>query len=124
MRAAAMEALLQRGGLASVGVGGGKATMGMLQAELEQAKQLLAKGQEETKQEVKGVKEEVLAEVKKAQGETNQKLQTTKQELQEVKQEVTVLAAVQEESNARIMTLDRKIDKILALMSGAGGGDG
>jgi hypothetical protein len=44
--------------------------------------------------------------------------------LQEVKQEVTVLAAVQEESNTRIMTLDRKIDKILALMSGAGGGDG
>jgi hypothetical protein len=49
MRAAAMEALLQRGGPESVGAGGSKATIGVLRAELEQAKQVLTKGKEETK---------------------------------------------------------------------------
>jgi septal ring factor EnvC (AmiA/AmiB activator) len=114
---------MQRGGLESVGAGGDKATMGVLWAELEQANQLLAKGQEEMKQEMKGVKEEVLADVKPAQGQTKQEVQATKQEVQEVKHELTVLAAVQEESNAQISALDRKIDRVFALMSSTGGSE-
>jgi hypothetical protein len=109
MRAAAMEALLQRGGLESVGAGGSKATMGVLRAELEQVKQVLAKGQEETNQEVtdrmevlaKETKEGVLAEVQKTKQEvqeTKQEVQETKQEVQEGKHELTVLSAVQEET--------------------------
>jgi chromosome segregation ATPase len=117
MRAAAMEALLQRGGLESVGAGGSKATMGVLRAELEQVKQVLAKGQEEAKQEVadrmevlaKETKEGVLAEVQK-----------TKQEAQETKQELTVLAAVQEDTKQQISALEGKIDSILALLQGSG----
>ena len=109
MRAAAMEALLQRGGLESVGAGGSKATMGVLRAELEQVKQVLAKGQEEMtdKMEVlagaqKETKEGVLAEVQK----TKQEVQETKQEVQETKQ--------------RMSALEGKIDSILALLQGSG----
>jgi chromosome segregation ATPase len=130
MRAAAMEALLQRGGLESVGAGGGKATMGVLRAELEQVKQVLAKGQEEMTDKIevlagaqKETKEGVLAEVQKA-----------KQEVQETKQELTVLAAVQEETKQevqetkqevqetkqRISALEGKIDTVLALLQGSG----
>ena len=145
MRAAAMEALLQRGGLESVGAGGSKATMGVLRAELEQAKQVLAKGQEETKQEMtdrmevlagaqKETKEGVLAEVQKAKQETKQEVQETKQEVletkqelvvlsavqHETKQELTVLAAVQEETKQQISALEGKIDSILVLLQGSG----
>jgi hypothetical protein len=141
MRAAAMEALLQRGGLESVGAGGTKATMGVLRAELQQVKQLLAKGQEEAKQEVKDASKETTEEVtktkqelKRAHGETKQEVQETKQEVHETKQELTVLAAVLEETkkemqltasntDARISALDRKIDRILALVSSAGGSE-
>jgi hypothetical protein len=101
MRAAAMEALLQRGGLESVGAGGSKATMGVLRAELEQVKQVLANGQEEMtdRMEVlagaqKETKEGVLAEVQK-----------TKQEVQEGKQELTVLSAAQEETKKELTVL-------------------
>jgi chromosome segregation ATPase len=148
MRAAAMEALLQRGGLESVGAGGSKATMGVLRAELEQVKQVLVKGQEEAKQEVadrmevmagaqKETKEGVLAEVQKTMQEvqeTKQEVQETKQEVQEskqeltvlsavqeeTKQELTVLAAVQEETKQRISALEGKIDIVLALLQGSG----
>jgi septal ring factor EnvC (AmiA/AmiB activator) len=109
MRAAAMEALLQRGGLESVGAGGSKATMGVLRAELEQVKQMLAKGQEEAKQEAKETKEGVLSEVKK-----------TKQEVQETKHELTVLSVVQEETKQQISALEGKIDSILTLLQGSG----
>jgi anti-sigma factor ChrR (cupin superfamily) len=102
MRAAAMEALLQRGGLESVGAGGSKATMGVLRAELEQMKQVLAKGQEETK-------ERVLVEV-----------QEMKQEVQETKHELTVLSAVQEETKQQMSAMDGKIDSILALLQTSG----
>jgi hypothetical protein len=132
MRAAAMEALLLRGGLESVGAGGTKATMGVLRAELEQVKQLLAKGQEETKQEVKDASKETTEEVTKTKQELKRAQGETKQEVQETRQELTGLAAVLEETkkemqltasntDARISALDRKIDKILALMSSAGG---
>jgi len=109
MRAAAMEALLQRGGLESVGAGGSKATMGVLRAELEQVKQVLAKGQEETKQEMK---QEVQ--------ETKQEVQETKQEVQETKQELIVLSAVQEETKQQMSAMDGKIDSILALLQASG----
>jgi hypothetical protein len=126
MRAAAMEVLLQRGGLESVGAGGSKVTMGMLRAEVEQAKQLLAKGQETL---AKGQ-----AEAQESVQKTKQEMQETKQQVQETKQEITVLAAVQEETkqemhviaantDARISALDRKIDRLLALM-GSTPGDG
>jgi hypothetical protein len=127
MRAAAMEAMLQRGGLESVGAGGNKATMGVLRAELEQVKQVLAKGQEETKKEVtdrmevlvgaqKEAKEGVLAEVQK----TKQEVQEMKQEVQETKQELTVLSAVQEETKQQMSAMDGKIDSILALLQASG----
>jgi hypothetical protein len=127
MRAAAMEALLQRGGLESVGAGGSKATMGVLRAELEQVKQVLAKGQEEVTDRMdvlaKETKEGVLAEVQK-----------TKQEVTETKHELTVLAAVQEETKQemqetkqevqetkqRILALEGKIDTVLVLLQGGG----
>jgi chromosome segregation ATPase len=125
-----MEALLQRGGLESVGAGGSKATMGVLRAELEQVKQVLAKGQQEMtdRMEVlagahKKTKEEVLAEVQK----TKQEVQETKQEVQEGKQVLTVLSAVQEETKQevqetkqRISALEGKIDTMLALLQGSG----
>ena len=133
MRAAAMEVLLQRGGLESVGAGGSKVTMGMLRAEVEQAKQLLAKGQETL---AKGQTEaqESVQKTKQEMQETKQQVQETKQQVQETKQEITVLAAVQEETkqemhviasntDARISALDRKIDRLLALM-GSTPGDG
>ena len=114
MRAAAMEALLQRGGLESVGAGGSKATMGVLRAELEQVKQVLAKGQEEMtdKMEVlagaqKETKEGVLAEVQK----TKQEVQETKQEVQEGKQELTVLSAVQEETKQEVQETKQEVQE-------------
>jgi hypothetical protein len=120
MRAAATEMLLQRGGLEIVGAGGNKATIGLLRAELEQVKQVLAEGQEETKQEVtdrmevlagaqKEAKEGVLVELQK----TKQELQEMKQEMQETKHELTVLSAVQEETK-------QKVDSILALLQASG----
>jgi myosin protein heavy chain len=126
MRAAAMEALLQRGGLESVGAGGSKATISVLRAELEQVKQVLAKGQEETKQEVQETKQEVLEtkqEVKESkqeltvlsavQEETKKEVEETKQEVQETKKEV-------QETKQRISALEGKIDTMLALLQGSG----
>jgi chromosome segregation ATPase len=134
MRAAAMEALLQRGGLESVGAGGSKATMGVLRVELEQVKQMLAKGQEEAKeakQEVtdrmvvlaKETKEGVLLEVQKTKQEVAVLAavqEETKQEVQETKHELTVLSVVQEETKQQISALEGKIDSILTLLQGSG----
>jgi hypothetical protein len=44
----------------------------------------------------------------------------TKQEVQETKQELTVLAAVQEETKQQISALEGKIDSILALLQASG----
>jgi hypothetical protein len=44
MRAAAMEALLQRSGLESVGAGGSKATIGVLRAELDRRSRCWRRG--------------------------------------------------------------------------------
>jgi hypothetical protein len=123
MRAAAMEALLQRGGLESVGAGESKATIGVLQAELEQVRQVLTKGQEEAKQEVTD-RMEVLA---KGQEETKREVtarmevlaKETKREVQETKHELTVFSAVQEETKQQISALEGKIDSILALLQGS-----
>jgi chromosome segregation ATPase len=141
MRAAAMEALLQRGGLESVGAGGSKATMGVLRAELEQVKQVLAKGQEETKQEVtdrmevlakgqkeakqeladrmevlaKETKERVLSEVQKAKQEPKQEMQETKQEVLETKQELAVLSAVQHETKQEVQETKHEVTVLAAV---------
>jgi hypothetical protein len=137
MRATAMEALLQRGGLESVGAGGSKTTMGALRAELEQVNQVLAKGQEEVtdRMEVlagaqKATKEGVLAEIQKTKQEVtvlSAVQQETKDEVQETKHELTVLAAVQEETKhevqetkQRILALEGKIDTVLTLLQGNG----
>jgi chromosome segregation ATPase len=136
MRAAAMEALLQRGGLESVGAGGSKATMGVLRAELEQVKQVLAKGQEEVtdRMEVlagaqKEAKEEVLAEVHNTkqevqetkwqltglsavQHETKQEVQETKKEVQETKHELTVLAAVKDETKQEVQETKQRMSAL------------
>jgi chromosome segregation ATPase len=108
--------------------------MGVLRAELEQVKQVLAKGQEEMtdKMEVlaKETKEGVLAEVQKTKQEVQETKQElvvlsavqheTKQEVQETKQELTVLAAVQVETKQQISALEGKIDSILALLQASG----
>jgi chromosome segregation ATPase len=134
MRAAAAEALVGRGGVESVGAGGSKATMGALRAELEQVKQVLAKGQEEVtdRMEVlaKETKEGVLAEVQKTKQEVQESKQEvtvlsavqqeTKKEVQETKHELTVLVAVQEETKQRISALEGKIDTVLVLLQGSG----
>jgi chromosome segregation ATPase len=144
MRAAAMEALLQRGGLESVGAGGSKATMGVLRAELEQVKQVVTDRMEVLAGAQKETKEGVLAEVQKTKQvvqETKQEVQetkqevletkqelsvlsavqhATKQEVQETKHEVTVLAAVQEETKQQMSALEGKIDSILALLQASG----
>jgi chromosome segregation ATPase len=107
--------------------------MGVLRAELEQVKQVLAKGQEKMtdKMEVlagaqKETKEGVLAEVQKTkqevqegkheltvlsavQEETKQEVQETKQEVQETKQELTVLAAVQEETRQEVQETKQEV---------------
>ena len=118
MRAAAAEALLERGGVESVLAGGSKATLGLLRGELEQTKQLLTKTQSEMKQEVLETKKEVLEtkhavhktkeevlETKHAVRETNQgvletkqAVRETKQECKETKQELALLTTAQEEA--------------------------
>ena len=126
MRAAAAEALVGRGGVESVGAGGSKATMGALRAELEQVKQVLAKGQEETKQEMtdrmevlagaqKETKEGVLAEVQKAKQETKQEVQETKQEVLETKQELVVLSAVQHETKEEVQETKQELTVLAAV---------
>ena len=96
MRAAAAEALLERGGVESVLAGGSKATLGLLRGELEQTKQELVNAQEETKQELA--------------------LLTTAQE--EASKEAKLIGG-------RIATLEVKMDAMLKLLrdtrgSGAG----
>jgi chromosome segregation ATPase len=106
----------------------------VLRAELEQVKQVLAKGQEEMtdKMEVlagaqKETKEGVLAEVQKTKEgvlaevqKTKQEVQEMKQEVQETKHELTVLAAAQEETKQQMSALEGKIDSILALLQASG----
>ena len=131
MRAAAAEALLERGGVESVLAGGSKATLGLLRGELEQTKQLLTKTQSEMKQEVletkqavHKTKEEVL-ETKKAVRETNQKLVNAQEE---TKHELALLATAQEEASketklvgGRMTALEVKMDAMLELLRGTRG---
>jgi hypothetical protein len=94
MRAAAAEALLERGGVESVLAGGSKVTLGLLRGELEQTKQLLTKTQSEMKQEVLETKQAVhktkeeVQKTKETVRETNQGVLETKQAVRETKQEV------------------------------------
>jgi chromosome segregation ATPase len=141
MRAAAAEALLERGGVESVLAGGSKATLGLLRGELEQTKQLLTKTQSEMKQEVletkqavHKTKEEVL-ETKHAVRETNQGMletkqavRETKQECKETKQELALLTTAQEEASketklmgGRMVALEVKMDAMLELLRGTRG---
>ena len=142
MRAAAAEALLERGGVESVLAGGSKATLGLLRGELEQTKQLLTKTQSEmkqgvleTKQAVHKTKEEVKAEVQKTKEEvleTKQAVRETKQELvnaqEETKHELALLATAQEEASketkligGRMAALEVKMDAMLELLRGTRG---
>jgi chromosome segregation ATPase len=107
MRAAAMEVLLQRGGLESVGAGGSKATMGVLRGELEQVKQVVTDKMEVLAGAQKEAKEGVLAEVKK----TKQEVQETKQEVQETKQELAVLSAVQHETKQEVQETKQEVQE-------------
>jgi chromosome segregation ATPase len=135
MRAAATEALLERGGVESVLAGGSKATLGLLRVELEQTKQLLRQTQSEMKQEVLETKKEVL-ETKHAVHKTKQELvnakEETKQELvnaqEETKQELALLTTAQEEASkeaklmgGRMATLEVKMDAMLELLRGTRG---
>jgi hypothetical protein len=49
LRAVATEALLERGGVESVGTAGSKAALGMVQRELDEVKKVLVHAQEATK---------------------------------------------------------------------------
>jgi hypothetical protein len=142
MRAAATDALLERGGVESVALtGGSKATMEMLRRELEQVKQALAKAQQETQKGVQETKKEVQEtktevqetkkELVKGQEETKQELvkgqEETKQELvkgqEETKQELAVLSVVQEVANQRMTAIEAKMDTLIGLLK-PGGGEG
>jgi chromosome segregation ATPase len=151
LRGVATEALLQMGGVErlSAGAGGGKTTLGLLRGELEQVKQLLATAQEdnmqELKQEVRGTKKEVQdtkkelkqevqdtkkelkQEVHDTKKELKQDAKDTNQEVRDMKQELTVLAAVQDETKQevreakqemqqRMSTLEEKMDAVLGLL--------
>ena len=104
LRAVATEALLERGGVESVGTVGSKVTLGMVQRELDEVKKVLVHAQEATKQEVKAE----LMVLAMAQDET-------KQEMKETKQEMMVMGG-------RILSLEAKIDTVLSLLGGGGGG--
>jgi hypothetical protein len=131
MRAAATDALLERGGVESVALtGSSKATMEMLRRELEQVKQALAKAQEETQKGVQEAKKELVKgqeETKKEVQETRQVALEATQELvkgrEETKQELAVLAAVQEVANQRMTTIEAKMDTLIGLLK-PGGGEG
>jgi hypothetical protein len=121
MKAAAMEVLLQRGGLESVGAGGSKATLGVLRAELEQMKQMLAKGQDQSTREVA----DTMGSLAKGQKETEVQVLA---KLEKTQQEMTALAAVQEETKQdtqeikqRLSALEEKIDTVLELLRPSGG---
>ena len=96
LRLVATEVMLQRGGVETTGAGGNKEILGLLRGELEEAKQLLAKAQEETKQEVQ---------------ETRAALARRVQELQE---ELAVAAEAQEQ---RMAALETKVDAVLGLLA-------
>jgi chromosome segregation ATPase len=113
----------------------------VLLAELEQVKQVLAKGQYEVtdRMEVlagaqKEAKEAVLAEVHNTkqevqetkrgltglsavQHETKQEVQETKEEVQEAKHELTVLAAVQDETKQEVQETKQEVQKTKQRMS-------
>ena len=131
MRAAAAEALLERGGVESVLAGGSKATLGLLRGELEQTKQLLTKTQSEMKQEVLETKQAV-HKTKEEVLETKQAVRETKEELvnaqEETKQELALLATAQEEASketkligGRMASLEVKMDAMLELLRGTRG---
>jgi hypothetical protein len=131
LRAVATEALLERGGVESAGAGGSRATLAAVRGELEEAKNVLIKGQEATKaelkaelkttkQEVTATKEEVKAELMvlavaqdEAIKETKQEVKETKQEIKETKQEIKAMGG-------RIGSLEAKIDRLLGLMEEGG----
>ena len=135
MRAAAAEALLERGGVESVQAGGSKATLGLLRGELEQTKQLLTKTQSKMKQEVLQAVHKTKEEVQKTKEEvleTKQAVCETKQELvnaqEETKQELALLATAQEEASkeaklmgGRMASLEVKMDAMLELLRGIRG---
>ena len=104
LRAVATEALLERGGVESVGTAGSKVTLGMVQRELDEVKKVLVHAQEATKQELKAE----LMVLAMAHDET-------KQEMKETKQEMMVMGG-------RILSLEAKIDTVLSLLGGGGGG--
>ena len=126
LRAVATEALLERGGVESVGTAGSKVTLGMVQRELDEVKKVLVHAQEATKQELKA---ELLKshkaskqEAKGSTREVNAELMVlamaqdeTKQEMKETKQEMKVMGG-------RILSLEAKIDTVLSLLGGGGGG--
>ena len=139
MRAAAAEALLERGGVESVLAGGSKATLGLLRGELEQTKQLLTKTQSEMKQEVLETKQAVhktqeeVQKTKEGVLETKQAVRETKEELvnaqEETKQELALLTTAQEEASketkligGRMAALEVKMDAMLELLRGTRGG--
>ena len=122
LRAVATEALLERGGVESVGTAGSKVTLGMVQRELDEVKKVLVHAQEATKQEVKAelmvlamaqdeTKQE-MKETKQEMKETKQEMKETKQEMKETKQEMMVMGG-------RILSLEAKIDTVLSLFGGA-----
>jgi chromosome segregation ATPase len=133
MRAAAAEALLERGGVESVlaGAGGSKATLGLLRGELEQTKQLLTKTQSEMKQEVLETKQAVhktqeevqktkegVLETKQAVRETNKGVLETKQAVRETKQELVNAQEETKQELALLATAQEEASKEAKLMGG------
>jgi hypothetical protein len=131
MRAAAAEALLERGGVESVLAGGSKVTLGLLRGELEQTKQLLTKTQSEMKQEVLETKQAVhktKEEVKEEVQKTKEEVLETKQAVRETKQELAFLTTAQEEASkeaklmgGRMASMEVKMDAVLELLRGTRG---
>jgi hypothetical protein len=126
LRAVATEALLERGGVESVGTTGSKVTLGMVQRELDEVKKVLVHAQEVTKQELKAELHKshkaTKQEVKESTREVNAELTVlamaqdeTKQEMKETKQEMKVMGG-------RILSLEAKIDTVLSLLGGGAGG--
>jgi hypothetical protein len=130
LQVTATEALLERGGVESASTGGSKATLGLLRAELERAKQSLLAAQEESKEEVlqqmKEMKDAVKQAVKEGtkQAVAKEGVQHLLTEAQEgTKEELLVLGAAQEQTKQEMqvmgehmVSLEAKLDSILRLL--------